>query len=768
MADTLETLEIEVKHKAGGAVSEIDKLADSLLRLNRILTGVSIPKMESFAKALEKVSKANAKMQESMAAATQEVTAEPDTTPVREQKERVSIFERLGNAFSKVKGVLKGVTSGMSNLTKHSHKASGGVSKLLKSFGRIAFYRMIRKVISSITDAMKEGLQNAYAFSAGLGDTVDGRIAVALDRLSSASLKMKNQLGAAFGSLITAITPMLLQLINLVTKAADAVTQLFASLTGGTYLKAKNVNAKFAEDTSKGAKAAKEWKNQLMGFDEINRLEAPSDTGDSGSGATAIDPSQMFEVAQIDSKIKDFVDKIKEMIANGDWKGLGEMLGNAINSILPTDEQWNQWGQKLGYGLNGAISTLYYMLKTIDFKAIGSGIASFINGVLGQIDGKIWGATLVRIFTAALDFVISFLTTLDWGLVSKTLSDFFVGAFTELSTWLESYDWTEIGEVLWEKLKEFVAGINFSELASSFFTLLGEAFGALVGALDGFFGSLWEDLKTYFREHFIENGEDAYHGFLNGIMDLASDIYNWLKTNVVEPFVNGFKKLLGIHSPSTVMEELGVDTVEGFLGGFIQKWNEFKQIVDEKVSAMIDKFRELKDHLVNEFQTAWSSVWDNITGVIDRAKSTIRSAASSIKSALSGIISKARSALSSLSRVISRADSFEYDYSSDYSYGFYANGGFPDTGEVFIAREAGAEMVGSIGGRTAVATNADIVAAIEGGVYRAMASAMGSGSNNRQSVTSFSVNGREFIRAVYDDIRAVEREHGVTLVNNAV
>ena len=117
--------------------------------------------------------------------------------------------------------------------------------------------------------------------------------------------------------------------------------------------------------------------------------------------------------------------------------------------------------------------------------------------------------------------------------------------------------------------------------------------------------------------------------------------------------------------------------------------------------------------------------------------------------------------------VISRADSFEYDYSSDYSYGFYANGGFPDTGEVFIAREAGAEMVGSIGGRTAVATNADIVAAIEGGVYRAMASAMGSG-NNRQSVTSFSVNGREFIRAVYDDIRAVEREHGVTLVNNAV
>ena len=46
----------------------------------------------------------------------------------------------------------------------------------------------------------------------------------------------------------------------------------------------------------------------------------------------------------------------------------------------------------------------------------------------------------------------------------------------------------------------------------------------------------------------------------------------------------------------------------------------------------------------------------------------------------------------------------------------FADGGFPQTGELFIAREAGAEMVGSIGRRTAVANNDQIVEGIAYGV----------------------------------------------------
>ncbi len=49
----------------------------------------------------------------------------------------------------------------------------------------------------------------------------------------------------------------------------------------------------------------------------------------------------------------------------------------------------------------------------------------------------------------------------------------------------------------------------------------------------------------------------------------------------------------------------------------------------------------------------------------------------------------------------------------------YAAGGFPETGEMFVAREAGAEMVGSLGGRTAVANNDQIVSGIASGVASA-------------------------------------------------
>ena len=49
----------------------------------------------------------------------------------------------------------------------------------------------------------------------------------------------------------------------------------------------------------------------------------------------------------------------------------------------------------------------------------------------------------------------------------------------------------------------------------------------------------------------------------------------------------------------------------------------------------------------------------------------------------------------------------------------YATGGFPETGQMFIAREAGAELVGTIGRKTAVANNDQIVAGIASGVAEA-------------------------------------------------
>ena len=71
-------------------------------------------------------------------------------------------------------------------------------------------------------------------------------------------------------------------------------------------------------------------------------------------------------------------------------------------------------------------------------------------------------------------------------------------------------------------------------------------------------------------------------------------------------------------------------------------------------------------------------------------------------------------------------------------YSEYATGGFPDAGSVFIAREAGPELVGTIGGRTAVANNDQIVEGISAGVKNA----------NSDVVTALYAAATQIIRAV--------------------
>lgn len=56
--------------------------------------------------------------------------------------------------------------------------------------------------------------------------------------------------------------------------------------------------------------------------------------------------------------------------------------------------------------------------------------------------------------------------------------------------------------------------------------------------------------------------------------------------------------------------------------------------------------------------------------------------------------------------------------------GGYASGGFPTEGELFMAREAGPELVGSINGHSAVANNDQIVKGIQSGVFSGMMSAL--------------------------------------------
>ena len=68
-------------------------------------------------------------------------------------------------------------------------------------------------------------------------------------------------------------------------------------------------------------------------------------------------------------------------------------------------------------------------------------------------------------------------------------------------------------------------------------------------------------------------------------------------------------------------------------------------------------------------------------------------------------------------------------------------------GQMFIAREAGPELVGTIGGRTAVANNDQIVQSVAAGVYDAVVAAMSRSGAGRGGDVVVQVDSREIARA---------------------
>ena len=89
-----------------------------------------------------------------------------------------------------------------------------------------------------------------------------------------------------------------------------------------------------------------------------------------------------------------------------------------------------------------------------------------------------------------------------------------------------------------------------------------------------------------------------------------------------------------------------------------------------------------------------------------------------------------------------------------------ATGGFPDIGQMFIAREAGPELVGTIGSRNAVVNNDQIVESVSAGVYQAVVSALGSsGSEDGDTQIVINLDGEK----IYENQQKIARNRGYNL-----
>ena len=96
----------------------------------------------------------------------------------------------------------------------------------------------------------------------------------------------------------------------------------------------------------------------------------------------------------------------------------------------------------------------------------------------------------------------------------------------------------------------------------------------------------------------------------------------------------------------------------------------------------------------------------------------------------------------------------------------YANGGLPNQGQLFVAREAGPELVGTMpGGGTGIVNNKQIVSSVSAGVYKAVSSAISQvmsqyqGSGMSPTINVY-VGGRQVTDVVVEQVNQRTRATG--------
>lgn len=280
--------------------------------------------------------------------------------------------EELNTAMKKVKEETKETGKATADIAKEAKKALSPLGKLVARFKSFLQYRAMRAVWSAISNGIKEGLTNLEQWDKAKGFT--GFIENM--RLARESvLVLKNSLAVIVAPGLEALIGVLQKVATWAMTASNAISQFFAILGGKSTYRAV-IWANTLADAEKKAggsakKATAEFKKQLMAFDEINNLTAPSESGSGGGGggSSKASYSDMFELRSVDKaemgyfskwldviagKLRDikahaieFWEALKKVFQNTDYKVLIDGFGEMVTAILTVIDDTIKWGKKL-------------------------------------------------------------------------------------------------------------------------------------------------------------------------------------------------------------------------------------------------------------------------------------------------------------------------------------------------------------------------------------------------------------------------------------
>lgn len=285
------------------------------------------------------------------------------------------------------------VAAAFKTISRESESSTSKLGKFTNMMKRMVMLKAIRSIISTITNGMKEGLSNAYQYSKLIG----GDLAGSMDKLASSSLKMKNQLGSAFGEVIRAVQPIVSKIAEFITYLADLISRTIAIFNGSdTYLRAKDVSTEW-EEASNGVK---EYKRQLLGLDELNVL---NDTK-SGSGTPGADVSKMFEEVAVNSNIsskafekidkvvtalKKVVNAVEHLLSSPGFQKLVNLITDIVSTVFVTAlESFGSFCQIVEGLLSGDWNIFWEGMDSLG-QSIASGVDA-LGSALGEFFGFNW------------------------------------------------------------------------------------------------------------------------------------------------------------------------------------------------------------------------------------------------------------------------------------------------------------------------------------------------------------------------------------------